>query len=164
MCISTWILSDISLPDGDGWDLLARLDARGRRPAHAFAMSGLGGAADQARSREAGFELHLIKPFAPEELENALCRVATRRTPGELAPPSPGPALDQQTPGSPLAQQMHDGLCQLLVAAGLWQGSLVRRLENLQMPDAVTEARQVSHLLDEALEETRALMRKLRAP
>ena len=158
------LLSDISLPDGDGWDLLARLAARGRRPAHAFAMSGLGGAVDQARSREAGFELHLVKPFAPEELEEALHRAATQRLASGPAPLFHRPAADRPAPGVPLAQQMHDGLCQHLVAAGLWQGSLVRRLENMPLPEAASEARQVSRLLEEALAETRALMRTLRAP
>ena len=66
------LLSDISLPDGDGWQLLRQLEAAGHRPARAVAMSGLGSATDLAKSRAAGFVAHLIKPFQPEELEAAL--------------------------------------------------------------------------------------------
>ena len=70
------LLSDISLPDGNGWELLQTLDAQERRPAHAIAMSGLGDRADQLRSLQAGYELHLVKPFRPQELEEALRRMA----------------------------------------------------------------------------------------
>lgn len=76
------LLSDISLPDGDGWELLRRLDAAGRRPPRAVAMSGFGSAADLARSREAGFQTHLVKPFQPEELEVALGPVPAAKVKG----------------------------------------------------------------------------------
>ena len=76
------LLSDISLPDGDGWNLLSQLEARDIRPAHAIAMSGLGSTADRMRSREAGFEMHLVKPFAPETLAEALGRLAGQK-PGD---------------------------------------------------------------------------------
>ena len=69
------LLSDIGLPDGSGWDLLQRLEDAGRRPPHAIAMSGYGLSDDFARSKEAGFALHLVKPFAPEDLEKALAAV-----------------------------------------------------------------------------------------
>jgi CheY-like chemotaxis protein len=70
------LLSDINLPDGDGWDLLRELAAAGRRPPAAIAMSGFGSHNDLARSRAAGFDTHLVKPFAPEELTAILQRVA----------------------------------------------------------------------------------------
>ena len=66
------LLSDIGLPDGSGWDLLRRLEDAGRRPPHAIAMSGYGMGDDLAKSKGAGFALHLTKPFAPEDLEKAL--------------------------------------------------------------------------------------------
>ena len=75
------LLSDISLPDGNGWDLLRRLDESGHRPPHAVAMSGFGSGADTEKSRAAGFETHLVKPFPPEELEHALQAVVSRRSP-----------------------------------------------------------------------------------
>lgn len=70
------LLSDISLPDGDGWDLLRKLDAANRRPPRTAAMSGFSTAADLAKSKAAGFHSQLIKPFTPEELEAVLREAA----------------------------------------------------------------------------------------
>ncbi len=56
------LLSDIGLPDGDGWKLLRELQQAGQRP-YAIAMSGFGTLAHVAASREAGFRHHLIKPI-----------------------------------------------------------------------------------------------------
>jgi CheY-like chemotaxis protein len=70
------LLSDIGLPDGNGWELLRRLEQMGRRPPHAIAMSGYGNTTDMEKSREAGFRRHLIKPGPPAELEAALREVA----------------------------------------------------------------------------------------
>lgn len=71
------LISDIGLPDGDGWELMQRLD--GQRPAYAIAMSGRGLAGDHARSQAAGFRHHLVKPTEPEEiavlLERAACEL-----------------------------------------------------------------------------------------
>ena len=66
------LLSDIGLPDGNGWDLLEELKAR--RPITAIAMSGYNTDADRARSKAAGFIEHLPKPLTPEELDNAFAR------------------------------------------------------------------------------------------
>ena len=66
------LLSDIALPDGDGWELLGRLVQTGHRPPYAIAMSGLYGLSGRIRSLEAGFAVHLVKPFAPENLAKAL--------------------------------------------------------------------------------------------
>ena len=68
------LLSDIGLPDGNGWELLQRLEGA-TRPGFAVAMSGFGMNADQSRSRAAGFQHHLIKPFHPEELDAILGKV-----------------------------------------------------------------------------------------
>ena len=66
------LLSDIGLPDGNGWDLLAELSAR--RPITAIAMSGYNTEADRARSKAAGFVEHLPKPLTPDELDEAFER------------------------------------------------------------------------------------------
>ncbi len=55
------LISDIGLPDGDGWQLLARLDLP--RPIYAIAMSGFGMTSDRMRSKAAGFRHHLVKPM-----------------------------------------------------------------------------------------------------
>ena len=66
------LLSDIGLPDGTGWELLRRLRQSGHGPVGAIAMSGYGLESHLGESAAAGFDLHLIKPFAPEALESAL--------------------------------------------------------------------------------------------
>ena len=153
------LLSDIVLPDGDGWELLARLEAQGCRPAHAVAMSGLGHPDDLARSRAAGYAMHLVKPFAPEALESILRQVATGQ-------PAQNGSAAREHPETGLSRRMHDGLCQQLAAASLLQQALIMRLEGSTEPAAlknsVADARYISQLLDDAISETRALMRELR--
>ena len=64
------LISDIGLPDGDGWLLVGRLQPP--RPIYAIAMSGFGMSEDQLKSQEAGFRRHLLKPINPKELDAAL--------------------------------------------------------------------------------------------
>ena len=79
------LLCDIGLPDGDGWDLLRRLEASGHRPPYAIAMSVLNLGEDVARSIAAGFALHLFKPFPPGALQKALALVPARTATPVLA-------------------------------------------------------------------------------
>ena len=63
------VLCDIGLPDGDGYALAAAL--RGNpvtARARLIAVTAYGGEQDRKRSREAGFQLHLVKPVKPESL------------------------------------------------------------------------------------------------
>jgi signal transduction histidine kinase/ActR/RegA family two-component response regulator len=56
-------LLDVGLPMMDGYELARRLRARfAGRALRIVAMTGYGQDADRARSREAGFDLHLVKP------------------------------------------------------------------------------------------------------
>ena len=64
------LISDIGLPDGSGWDLLK--EAHLQHPVYAIAMSGMGMNKDRAKSREAGYRHHMLKPFDPDELEGML--------------------------------------------------------------------------------------------
>ncbi len=64
------LISDIGLPDGDGWQLLQRVALP--HPIYAIAMSGFGMSTDHLKSKEAGFRHHLLKPFVPGELDSAL--------------------------------------------------------------------------------------------
>jgi len=64
------VITDIGLPDGDGWELMRQLRERG--PVRAVAMSGYGWKEDLEKSRAAGFEAHLLKPLKITELENVL--------------------------------------------------------------------------------------------
>jgi two-component system CheB/CheR fusion protein len=70
------LISDIGLPDGDGWQLLEQLGPD--LPFPAVAMSGCGANADRKRSRAAGYRHHLFKPFLPEELDPILAEAAQR--------------------------------------------------------------------------------------
>jgi len=69
------LISDIGLPDGDGWKLLRQV--RLPRPVYAIAMSGLGKNADRRTSEAAGYRHHLLKPFEPEELDSMLLEAAS---------------------------------------------------------------------------------------
>ena len=68
------LLSDLALPDGDGWELLKRLSAE--RRIRAIAFSGHNSPADLQRSAEAGFLEHIPKPLCPETLCAAINRAA----------------------------------------------------------------------------------------
>ena len=60
------LISDIGLPDGDGWQLMERM--KGMRPAFSIAMSGYGSVEDLRRSRSVGYDHHLVKPFPTDQL------------------------------------------------------------------------------------------------
>lgn len=63
------VLMEIGLPRLDGWQVARLLRQRGRRPpAWLAAVTGYGSALDRARSREAGFDGHFVKPADPEVL------------------------------------------------------------------------------------------------
>ncbi|MDQ6654500.1 MAG: response regulator [Verrucomicrobiota bacterium] len=68
------LLSDLGLPDGNGWELLQQL--RSRRPVRAIAMSGYNTDADRDRSSRVGFLQHLAKPLRLDTLMAALCSAA----------------------------------------------------------------------------------------
>lgn len=68
------LVSDIGLPDGNGWELLQRLQVP--HALYAIAMSGYGMAADHERSRAVGFRHHLVKPMDLEQLESLLAEAA----------------------------------------------------------------------------------------
>lgn len=68
------LISDLGLPDGSGYDLLAELRTRGNK-IHAIALSGYGQPEDVRRSLSAGFSQHLTKPVAPGRLAEALAKM-----------------------------------------------------------------------------------------
>jgi DNA-binding response OmpR family regulator len=71
------LISDIGLPDGDGWVLLERLGPQ--RPAFAIAISGYGTGNDQRKSLAVGYNWHLVKPFLPNALLSLLNRAAEEK-------------------------------------------------------------------------------------
>jgi two-component system CheB/CheR fusion protein len=60
------LISDIGLPDGSGWEILQRMKTT--RPVYAIAISGFGTETDIAKSKEAGFRHHVVKPFGGDDL------------------------------------------------------------------------------------------------
>ncbi|HEY9422025.1 MAG TPA: ATP-binding protein [Thermoanaerobaculia bacterium] len=67
------ILLDIGLPRLDGYEVARRLRERGTG-ALLVAMTGYGREEDRRRSREAGFDEHLVKPVDPAVLRDVLAR------------------------------------------------------------------------------------------
>lgn len=78
------LVSDLGLPDGDGYELMAKLRARWPE-LPGIALSGYGMEEDLARAREAGFAAHLVKPVRIDALERAIAQVAPRRPGAEAA-------------------------------------------------------------------------------
>jgi CheY-like chemotaxis protein len=76
------LLSDIKLPDADGWELIGRLGKH--VPGYAIAMSGYGTAADRERSLSAGYRDHLVKPFDVDALQQLLVAAALELDFGRL--------------------------------------------------------------------------------
>ena len=68
------LLSDLALPDGNGWELLKQLNAERHIRAIAFSAHNL--PEDLQRSAEAGFLEHIPKPLSPEKLCAAIDRAA----------------------------------------------------------------------------------------
>ena len=64
------LISDIGLPDGNGYDLMVEL--RKKRPVKGIALTGYGMEHDITRSQDAGFLAHLTKPVGIQSLESAL--------------------------------------------------------------------------------------------
>ncbi|MDB6075490.1 MAG: domain S-box, partial [Verrucomicrobiaceae bacterium] len=67
------VISDLGLPDRSGIELIT--DIRKTSSIPAIAMSGYGMEADLLRSKEAGFNLHLIKPVELGTLLAAIHRL-----------------------------------------------------------------------------------------
>jgi CheY-like chemotaxis protein len=64
------VLCDIGLPDGSGYEVAAQAKARGH--IRAIALTGFGTEQDVQRSKDAGFDHHLVKPINFQELQSVL--------------------------------------------------------------------------------------------
>ncbi|HWI38794.1 MAG TPA: PAS domain S-box protein [Burkholderiales bacterium] len=67
------VLLDISMPGMDGFSVARRLRSEpGLRKIRVVALTGFGQQDDRRRTREAGFDDHLVKPVSPEDLRRLL--------------------------------------------------------------------------------------------
>jgi PAS domain S-box-containing protein len=71
------IVSDIGLPDGDGYKLLQRIRQRGAT-VPAIALTAYTRVEDRERALSAGFQLHMAKPIEPWRLVAAVSAVCQR--------------------------------------------------------------------------------------
>jgi CheY-like chemotaxis protein len=75
------IVSDIGMPEEDGYTFVARVrerDARLGTRTPAVALTAYTREEDRARSLAAGFDAHVPKPVEPPELLSAVARFAAR--------------------------------------------------------------------------------------
>jgi two-component system CheB/CheR fusion protein len=71
------VLLDIGLPGLDGYQVAQRLrEDPALKDVTLIAASGYGQEADRRRSREVGFDRHLVKPVDPRELREILAGIA----------------------------------------------------------------------------------------
>jgi CheY-like chemotaxis protein len=69
------LISDIAMPDADGYELLARVRALGvdnGGAIPAISLTAFARKEDRARSLEAGFQAHLAKPVQPQAIITAV--------------------------------------------------------------------------------------------
>jgi PAS domain S-box-containing protein len=88
------ILSDISMPEMDGFEFLHRLrQIKGREHVPVIAITGFGRVRDVERARAAGFYSHLTKPLNLQALSEILQQLAAFKT---------GDSLDQDVSAGPV--------------------------------------------------------------
>jgi CheY-like chemotaxis protein len=73
------VLLDIGLPGMDGYAVAARLRAEGHADTALVALTGYGREEDLRRSRDAGFDHHLVKPIGFAQLQKLVLEVRGRR-------------------------------------------------------------------------------------
>jgi CheY-like chemotaxis protein len=74
------LVADIAMPDEDGCSLLQKIRANPGKPLRAIAVTACVREEDQRRILEAGFDLYLPKPLAPEVLIQALSQISVARS------------------------------------------------------------------------------------
>ena len=73
------IVSDIAMPDEDGYSLLRRLRDRGDRMP-AIALTAYVGPEEEAQAFAAGYERHIPKPVDPADIVTAVAELYNPRT------------------------------------------------------------------------------------
>jgi CheY-like chemotaxis protein len=76
------VVSDIGMPNGDGYELIRRLrslDPSEGGATPAAALTAAAATSDRRRALDAGFEVHVAKPFEPAHLARVVATLARRR-------------------------------------------------------------------------------------
>jgi CheY-like chemotaxis protein len=73
------LVSDISMPGRDGYELLRAVRAR-HPELPAIALTAFVRREDEERARRSGYSLHLPKPFQPARLAAAIASLARQRS------------------------------------------------------------------------------------
>ena len=102
------LLSDIGMPEEDGFSLIARVrqlppERGGRVPA--LAVSAYVREEDRMRALAAGFQGHVSKPFDPSELLAAIAALAGRSRPPAAAAPAAAPRATAAPPVAGRSEQ-----------------------------------------------------------
>ncbi len=71
------VLLDLGLPGIDGYEVARRIREKTSHP-RLIAMTGYGQKEDRQRSKEAGFEYHLVKPVDPVKLQQLLFELSAK--------------------------------------------------------------------------------------
>jgi two-component system, sensor histidine kinase len=69
---------DLGLPGMDGFEVARRLRAGPEKHMRLIALSGYGQSEDRRKTREAGFDMHLVKPVDPARLSTAIAVLQQR--------------------------------------------------------------------------------------
>nr|MBA2526931.1 response regulator [Pyrinomonadaceae bacterium] len=76
------LISDIGMPDEDGYSLIAKVRAlgkeRGGKVPAAAALTAYVGEKDRIRVLQSGFQIHVPKPISPSELVAVVANLAGR--------------------------------------------------------------------------------------
>ena len=142
----TAVLSDVMLPDGTGYEILAAI--RGRRDLDRMPVvlvSALGEVDERVRGLSAGADDYVPKPFAPEELRSRVNAAIERAD-------TWGQALAAQR--DVLLMEVHDGVSASLSRASILLSDLAPHLSS----ETVAHARDA---IRDGLDEVRAITRLL---
>lgn len=81
------VISDIGMPGMDGYQLMQNLRANSDiAPFKSIALSGFDAHTEQARAREAGYDVHLAKPIEFEQLFDIIEELASAVHPPSAPP------------------------------------------------------------------------------
>ena len=94
------VLLDIGMPEMDGYETARRIRASAHHAVLLIALTGWGQEHDQQRSREAGFDHHVVKPPDIDRLRDLLTARWTERPPRRVAAAERAGAPTGPTPAS----------------------------------------------------------------